>query len=278
ARSAFFPPVPAGNPTFGATIAVDTDNEWNHKKFANNTTNASNWLADLFTQMNVMYERDVVLRLFQGTTILRLDLDNPPTYNDDPWTVTGSGASITHLNEFGNWWSANQGGVSRVLAMLLSGKSSNPNSSSGIAWIDGYCETQNTGGGYSVTQTFTANISVLNDVRVIAHELGHNFGSPHTHCYSPPIDNCYASEAGCYSGPVSCPGGPGTMMSYCHFPSGAGGANCGANQIAFHSRTITLINGLIAAHTPACVPPLSAPIFTDGFESGNTGAWSGTLP
>jgi len=32
----------------------------------------------------------VALRLLQGDTFLRRDLDNPPTYNDDPWTVTGS--------------------------------------------------------------------------------------------------------------------------------------------------------------------------------------------
>lgn len=273
APEALFPPSPTGTPLFTATIAVDTDNEWNHKKFANNTTNANNWIADLFTQMNVMYERDVALQLLQGNTFLRRDLDVPPTYNDDPWTVTGSPAQQSHLNEFGSWWSSNQGAISRVFAMLLSGKSPNPNSSSGIAWPDGYCENQSSGGGYSVTQTFTANISVLNDVRVIAHELGHNFGSPHTHCYTPPIDNCFASEGGCYSGPVSCPGGPGTMMSYCHFPMPLG-PNCGANQIAFHARTITLIDGFIAAHTPACIQTILTLIFSDGFELGNAGAWS----
>merc|ERR1719483_781857 len=53
---------------------------------------------------------------------------------------------------------------------------------------------------------------------VVAHELGHNFGSPHTHDFSPPIDTCG----------TSCPANPsgGTIMSYCHLCSG------GLNNVA----------------------------------------------
>ena len=61
---------------------------------------------------------------------------------------------------------------------------------------------------------------------VVSHEIGHNFGSHHTHCYagiggnSQPVDKCYSGEQGCYSGPESLPcsgqSGCGTLMSYCH--------------------------------------------------------------
>jgi len=64
--------------------------------------------------------------------------------------------------------------------------------------------------------------------------MGHNFGSEHTHCYSPPIDECYGGEPGCYSGPNVDPGaGVGTIMSYCHL--------FGWKEISlkFHSRCVT---------------------------------------
>jgi cysteine-rich repeat protein len=54
------------------------------------------------------------------------------------------------------------------------------------------------------------------DVMVVAHELGHNFGSEHTHCYAPPLDHCYNAEPGCWGGAESLPSGGGTIMSYCH--------------------------------------------------------------
>ena len=121
---------------------------------------------------------------------------------------------------------------------------------------------------------FTNDIPVTFDVRVIAHEIGHNAGSPHTHCYSPPVDQCFNAQSGCYSGTPSCPpGGSGTLMSYCHF-SPPNGAGCGSNLIEFHPTVVSLFAGFIAGHTPGCVEPLAADeIFSDDFESGDTSAW-----
>lgn len=261
-----------GTPSYQAVVAIDTDNEFHHKKFANNTSDATIWIDELFLAMNVFYERDLSLRLLRGDTTFRLDLDLVPTYNDDPWTG-GSGASQAQLNEFGTWWSINQASVPRVFAALLSGKSALPNSASGFAWLDGYCEKLSSGGGYSVNQIFTGNFGTFFDANLVGHELGHNAGSAHTHCYNPRVDTCYSGESGCYVGPTSCPvAGQGTVMSYCHIGA------CGVqNAAAFHPTVIANISGFIDAHHPGCVEDF-ATLFEDGFEAGNTSTWSVTVP
>ena len=209
--------------------------------------------------------------MLRGTTFLRVDPDVPPTFNDDPFNNTDSPASSAQLNEFGNYWQNNQSAVPRAFALLLSGKSSSGFSASGIAWLDRYCDNNVSGGAsYSINQAFwNSGISIGSSLRIIAHELGHNLGSAHTHCYSPPVDQCYRAESGCYSGSVSCPGaGPGTLMSYCNFGA-PNGANCGSNQLVFHPTVITRIGQSIAANTPACIVPLGGggnEIFANGFE------------
>ncbi|NOT36139.1 MAG: T9SS type A sorting domain-containing protein [Saprospiraceae bacterium] len=96
----------------------------------------------------------------------------------------------------------------------------------GIAFVDGMCRTwdPNMGGPHSFAFIF-GNYSSLPTyswiVEVMAHELGHNFGSWHTHsCVWGPnknsqIDNCQPADIGnCNDGKT--PVGGGTVMSYCH--------------------------------------------------------------
>ena len=258
-----------------AVVAVDTDTSFMTNRFAGNTTLATAWIADLFAQMNVMYQRDLDVNLQQGTTFLRTA--------SDPYSNTDSPASSAMLNEFGNYWSANYssggGAVTRAFAMLLSGNSSAQNSASGIAWVNSYCQTAGNGGSYSTNQIFTnPALAVSFSASIVGHELGHNFGASHTHCTntstgayptgSNTIDQCSTFGSGCYTGTTSCPSsGPGapkgTVMSYCNqFNSGA----CGQNVQIFHPTHVTALRARVAANTPSCLSVGNDSIFSHGFE------------
>jgi len=239
-------------------LAIDTDAEWLDRRFDNNETAAISWIEDLMLVSNAIFEADLDFRMLLGEMIIRLD--------EDPYEVDSSPASSAALQEFGDYWSANKGDIQRTHAALISGRSSAENSASGIAWVDSYCQTQSLGGSYSVNQLFYGSwVPVESSARVFAHELGHNLGSVHTHCYSPPIDECWANESGCYSGPTSCPAeGSGTLMSYCN--RGA----CGdfvQNRLELAPEVAAFLDGRIADNTPGCIVEDSdILIFGDRFE------------
>jgi hypothetical protein len=240
-----------------ATIAVDTDNELLSIKFGNNTTTATNYIASLIASMTVIYERDALVRLLQGQTYLR------PSTTPDPYTQATSGnASSAKLNEFSNIWNTTYSGVTRALAMMLSGKQPG-GGASGIAWLTSLCSKYY---GTSFSQVYTTGTTPSSgDILVVAHELGHNFGSPHTHCYSTPIDNCYNAQSGCFTGTKSCPAAQtingvtsvtGTLMSYCHL---SGLAGCSSKTV-FHPRTISeKLGPAIENAVDSCIFPANTP-------------------
>src|SRR5690606_31122177 len=67
-------------------------------------------------------------------------------------------------------------------------------------------------------------------VKIIAHELGHTLGSPHTHACAwngdnTAIDGCSMSEGDCPQGPIPNNDVGATIMSYCtniNFANGFG--------------------------------------------------------
>lgn len=252
--------------TLGATVAIDTDNELMLQKFANDATRATNYIAALFQQMNLIYERDTGVRLLQGDTILR------PSTTPDPWAQAGTGnADLAKLNEFGAYWFANYAGFSRAAAAMLSGKQGSSNSASGISWLNTLCNKGipsggNTAGHYSFSQLFKyAERTEVNDTLIVAHELGHTFSSPHTHCYTAARrpDTCVNFEL-CYSGATSCPTQAtyngvtttGTLMSYCHL---SGFAGCGSGYVFHPYTTADYLGPAIAAATGNCIFPLATP-------------------
>ena len=192
-----------------ANVAIDTDQEL-RAKFASDSA-ALDYLASLAAAATSIYERDVAVRL--RFSYIRLWGAAPP----DPWSATAPGGALgevrTYWNDPANKMDTTAG--PRTVVHFVSGKSVQ----GGVAYLDVLC---NASYGYGVSQVYgsfdLSQPSQIWDALVVTHELGHNFGTPHTHCYSPPLDKCFSGEAGCYAGPVVA--SRGTIMSYCHLLAG----------------------------------------------------------
>ncbi|MBL8015943.1 MAG: zinc-dependent metalloprotease [Ignavibacteria bacterium] len=138
--------------------------------------------------------------------------------------------------------------IPRTLAHMITTR---PGGLGGVAWLNALCASVSSGYGYAFSDidgTFNQLPTYSWDCMVVAHETGHNFGSPHTHsCSWPggPIDSCYAVEGGCYSGPAIAR--VGTIMSYCHLN--------GSIALFFGPLPTELIR--IRAEVAACMTQLS---------------------
>ncbi|MEM1182030.1 MAG: M12 family metallo-peptidase [Acidobacteriota bacterium] len=295
-----------GNPTYTARIAVETDIQF-LDKFGDDANAALAYLGDIFAYVTGIFEDEIDTSLaithsqFWATT--------------DPWT---QGNPACALLEFGRYWNDNNGSIDRTIAHFFSGR----NNGGGIAWVGVLCsgafnyqasllgcsltpDNDNYGGGYGYTGDMDANFDLDNpsfvwDVYGWNHEVGHNFNSPHTHCYngvggsSNPVDTCESGECslGCYCGSEALPcgtsgGGCGTIMSYCHLRSG-GLANISPTFGAGHpwgdtpDRVPTRMGAHVVSRAnsnPGCLDFFQADlIFGDGFESGNISAWDSEFP
>jgi hypothetical protein len=193
-----------------AAVRIETDNQL-YVHFGSDPNAVATYALTLFGAVNVVYERDLAMHL----TITEVHVWS----SADPYTGSDT---LTQLYQFGDWWHANRPTASypRTYVHYLSGHSV----TGGIAWVGVLCSGDfpvgsDWGGGYSLTQVYGTYPLQPWDQYASAHEMGHNVGSEHTHCYLPlgSIDKCYSGEPGCYSGPVQNPGlGNGTIMSYCH--------------------------------------------------------------
>ncbi|MCL4838067.1 MAG: zinc-dependent metalloprotease [Thermoanaerobaculia bacterium] len=300
------PVAPEAGAQYTARVAVETDFEY-YAKF-NNVSNAIAYIYGLLGYSSTVYAAEISTSLLVSHVSLR-------TTSSDPWNETGSYCA---LFEFGRWWNNNQGSIPRTLAHMLSGKGTG----GGIAWVGVLCsgafttshggscpnltpQSSNYGGAYSFVGSISgsfnpANPTVMWDIMASAHEMGHNFASRHTHCYNNvggnanPIDGCYNTESGCYSGTAGLPGigtviggtsgqGNGTIMSYCHL-RGGGYSNVTMTFGTTHpygvlaSRVPAVMQAHVAsraAANPSCFIPS---LFTDGFETGLVPPWSAKRP
>jgi DNA-binding beta-propeller fold protein YncE len=194
-------PVPAAGPRH-VELAVDTDYEF--FELFGSAPEAAAYLVALYSEVSDIFARDLDARL--ELVYARLWLDPDDLYN------TGTDSP---LGAFRSYWEDHMGFVQRDVAQHLSGRRTFP--FGGQAWVSALCGAS----GYSVVGYAlgvfpdpTSPSPINYDVMVTAHELGHNFGTLHTHDYG--IDAC--------DDPTSVPQ-RGTIMSYCGQTWSGGNAN-----------------------------------------------------
>jgi hypothetical protein len=200
----------ATSTVYAVKVAVETDYEF--YDIFGSAQAATAYVGDLFAASSAIYLRDTGTVLQVGSLSLWSG-----GFNSDPWTAS---TTSNALAEFRSYWNANRTSVDRTIAHFLSGKPLG----GGIAYLGVLCSSTF---GYGVTGSLNGEFSTTSswlfwDLLAVSHELGHNFSSSHTHCYSPPVDNCYNGEDGCYAGATTAipTNGGGSIMSYCHLSSG----------------------------------------------------------
>lgn len=199
------------NDFYFCRLIVDIDYD-TFKKYNGDTLYIKNEVALMVQKVSKIYEKEI------QTKIILTNVNIWKEQSKDPY------AGITD--------------IFKLLDRLMSVYSNNSSLSKIPSDVIMYLPTKSFTGAGGVANDIGGkyNVSPWNGVGTIAHEMGHNFGSPHTQSCSWPggaIDYCYAAEGSCYSDALE--NINGTLMSYCH-------ATGGRRLNTFHSLCISLMN------------------------------------
>ncbi|KAL3787694.1 LOW QUALITY PROTEIN: hypothetical protein HJC23_012120 [Cyclotella cryptica] len=188
---------------FEVEMYIEIDNT-----FVNNLgslSNAVNYVNTLVTGANVVYEKEIDTHLRVTNIVVSTLYDGA--------TSTSDALSIMRTNYGGNTWHAANVDIHHALLGKLGG---------GIAYIGVVCRSD---WGFGLTGGLSGSFTsmgqpVVWDMKGFMHEVGHNFGSGHSHdtnYYDPVIDSCG----------IACPTTVGygwsTIMSYCQWCPGSYG-------------------------------------------------------
>lgn len=199
-----------------------------------NITSTENWALAIMAQVAMFYNDASIPIKVSGIKIYT---------NTDPYAIHSETDGMLYAFQD----SMNNQGFNGRLAHLLSGRKAG----GGLAHINVLCSNyRNQAVSADLEPGGTTYNNYTWNINVIAHELGHNFGSRHTHdCVwdtdgNPNTPNTQIDDCGnvylesknlptgvCYdSSNKILPGSQGTIMSYCHV---AGGGSINLN-LGFH--------------------------------------------
>ena len=220
------PPSTSNQITDCVEVAFDID-YYTFGTFGNDCYPAIEWALAILAGVNTIYTESVdALVNIQASYIHVWETTDP--YNG----IINDASSM--LDTFRLEWlnNSNLSGIQRDIVHLLSRRTNT--GTGGIAYLDVVC-FPSYAAGFSANlesgNTYNLNNYAWN-LNVVGHELGHNFGSNHTHWCgwsNGPIDNCYDVEGSCTNNPQP---QVGTMMSYCHAVAG------GSVNLEFHPTVV----------------------------------------
>jgi len=230
-------------------LAFDTDPAL-AGKFPDHTAEEA-YLGALFQRLAGAYAESNVQVISAGTIVR-------PRTDPDPYPATDPGTQLVQLRTA--WLTTPL--LSTDAVQLVSGKPVR----GGIAYVGSLCSDF----AFSVAQVYGTLASPWDGI-VTTHEFGHTLGSPHSHCYEPPMDRCWTAEQGCYAGPVVC--GRGTIMSYCH-------VNCGGLGVLDFLLGVPVVDRINTrlAQTPCLGPGTPTTTLPPGVTTTTTSSTTTTRP
>lgn len=202
-----------------------------YQAFSSNVTTTANYVTSIFNVKSTLYANDGIPLEVSEIKV---------------WTVTDPHASLTTTSAVNNSFISNIGtAYNGDFANFLTTR----NLGGGIAQgFEGMCNKALAHCTSQIYTTFSPFPTYSWTIMVITHEMGHLFGSRHTHACvwngnNTAIDGC----AGYIEGTCAIPGipsGGGTIMSYCHTQSVGINLNLG-----FGPQPAALLLGIFNAAT-----------------------------
>ncbi len=212
------------SPLLRVRVAVETTTPL-YQRLQGNLERVYNYITALFAMVSRIYEDEVNVTFYLPWVQVWAA---PPDGQEDPYQNDSDISAL--LGEVTTYWNTYRTNVRRDLVHVVTAPGATM--VGGIARLNTLCQESQ---AYSVSGIQASyrypTLSYTWDVHVVAHEIGHVFGAPHTHActqfWTPPLDTCvtrddsrYPTPDACYSAPVRPTVSPGSIMSYCHLYGG----------------------------------------------------------